>query len=101
MNRFSLTDLTDGALLSGLKTNVARERDALADVLAHIAEVEARKLYVQAGYGSMHDYCVHELHFSKDAANKRIHAARASLKFPEILERVAEGALGLRVVNLL
>ena len=101
MHRDSPTHLTDSALLSGLRTSLARERDALADVLAHLAEVEARKLHVPAGYGSMHDYCVHELNLSKDAANKRIHAARAALEFPAILERVAEGALGLRVVNLL
>jgi len=101
MDRFSLTHLTDGAILHGLKANLAKERDALADVLAHIAEVDERKLYVPAGYGSMQDYCVHELQFSRDAANKRIHAARAGLGFPAIFERVAAGALGLRVVNLL
>ena len=101
MDRFSLTHLTDGALLSGLKTNVARERDALADVLAHIAEVDERKLYVPAGYGSMQDYCVHELHFSRDAANKRIRAARAAEEFPAIYEKVAEGALRLTSLSIL
>ena len=30
MHRDSLTHLTDSALLSGLKTSLARERDALA-----------------------------------------------------------------------
>ena len=101
MNRFSLTQLSDSALLSGLKTNVARERGALADVLAHIAEVEARKLHVPAGYGSMQDYCVHELHFSKDAANKRIRAARSAEELPAIYEKVAEGALRLTSILIL
>ena len=87
MDRFSLLDaLTDVALVSGLKTSVGRERYALADVLAHVAKVEERKLHVPAGYGSMLDYCVHELHYSKDAAYKRIHAARAALDFPAILD---------------
>ena len=45
MDKYSLAHLTDGALLTGLKTNLARERDSLAVVLAHIAEVEARELY--------------------------------------------------------
>jgi hypothetical protein len=102
MDRFSLLDaLTDVALVNGLKVSRERERYALADVLAHVAKVEERKLHVPAGYGSMLDYCVHELHYSKDAAYKRIHAARAALEFPVILDLVAEGALGLRVVNLL
>ncbi len=101
MNRYSLAHLTDGALLCGLKTNLARERDFLALVLAHLAEVEARRLYRDAGYASMHAYCVHGLHLSHDAAKKRIQAARAARDFPALLERVAEGALCLSVVNLL
>jgi hypothetical protein len=102
MDRFSLLDaLTDVVLVNGLKVSRERERYALADVLAHLAKVEERKLHVPAGYGSMLDFGVHELHYSKDAAYKRIHAARAALEFPVILDLVAEGALGLRVVNLL
>ena len=101
MSRFSLAHLLDGEVLRGLKSHLAKERDALADVLAHIAEVEARKLYVPAGYESMHDYCVRGLHLSKDSAYKRITAARAALEHPAIFERVAAGALGLAVVNVL
>src|SRR5437870_1414487 len=66
--------------------------------LAHIAEVDARRLYVPAGFPSMFLYCVHELHFSEEAARKRSHAARAARRFPAIFSAVAEGRLHLSAV---
>src|SRR5690242_15785975 len=101
MNRYSLAHLAERALLEGLKSNLARERDALALVLAHVAEVEARELYKPAGYPSMHMYCVHELHLSKDASNKRIRAARTAREFPAAFEKVEQGALRLTSLLIL
>ncbi len=45
MNRYSLTHLSDQTLLRDLVAALAHERTATAIVLAHIAEVEARRLY--------------------------------------------------------
>lgn len=101
MDEYSLAHLSDGALLSGLKSQVGRERDALALVLAHLAEVETRELFKPAGYSSMQLYCVHELHLSKDAANKRIRAARLARDFPVVFQRVADGAIRLTALLIL
>jgi hypothetical protein len=70
-------------------------------LLAHIAEVDARKLYVPAGYSSMHAYCVNELHLSEDAAYKRIQAARVARQFPVVFAALAEGRLHLAAVCML
>ena len=72
-----------------------------AALLAHIAEVDARRLYVPAGYPSMHAYCVEELRLSEDAAYKRIQAARAARQFPALFVAVAEGRLHLAAACLL
>ena len=101
MNKYSLAHLSQEAVLAGAKAHLGNERGSLALVLAHIGEIEAQEYYKPAGYSSVHMYCVHELHLSKDAAYKRIHAARAARDFPAIFERVAEGALCLSIVNLL
>ncbi|HEY2953787.1 MAG TPA: hypothetical protein VGK89_00905 [Candidatus Eisenbacteria bacterium] len=93
MNAYSLSHLDDRSLLSGLATSVSRERGATAEALAHIAEVDARRLYLPAAYPSMHAYCVHELHFSKDEAFKRILVARAARKCQALLPALAEGRL--------
>src|SRR5262249_30739358 len=80
---------------------VARERTATADVLAHLAEVDTRRLYLPAGYSSLHAYCVQELHLSEQAAYKRILAARAARDFPAIFDALADGRLHLSAIVLL
>src|SRR6058998_1110587 len=101
MQSYTLTHLSDSALLRDLAALVARDRLTTAMLLAHIAEVDARRLYVPAGYPSMHAYCVDELRLSEDAASKRIQAARAARRFPALFTALAEGKLQLAAVCLL
>jgi hypothetical protein len=101
VNRYSLTHVPDPALLHDLRALLARERATTAELLAHLAEVDARKLYAPAGYPSMFTWCVEELRLSEDAAYKRIQAARAARRFPVIFSAVADGRLNLSSVVLL
>ena len=101
MKNYILTHLGDDALLRELGAIVARDRAMTAVLLAHIAEVDSRKLYVGAGYSSMHAYCVGELHLSDDAAYRRITAGRAARRFPALFEAIADGRLHLAAVSLL
>ena len=101
MLEYSLSHLRDGELLSNLKTLVAKERATMADVLAHIADVDARRLYLPTAHPSMHSYCVHELGLSEEAAFKRIHAARTARRFPATFEALADGRLHLSAIILL
>jgi 5-methylcytosine-specific restriction endonuclease McrA len=98
MLSYNLSDLTDDVLLRNLVTLLSQDRATTATLLAHIAEVDSRKLYVPAGYPSMHAYCVEELHLSDDAAYKRITAARAARRYPALFEAVAEGRLHLTAI---
>jgi hypothetical protein len=101
VNSYSLTHLDDRALLSGLTSLVAQDRGTTAQLLAHIGEVDARRLYLPAAHPSMNSYCVHELRLSEDAAYKRIQAARVARHFPVIFEALADGRLHLSAVVLL
>ncbi len=101
MRDYSLTHLSDAVLLRDLAALIAHDRVTTAAVLAHVAEVDARRLYAPAGYPSMHAYCVGELCLSEDAASKRIQAARAARQFPALLVALAEGRLHLTAVCLL
>jgi len=98
---FDLGHLADDAILQNLGTLVSRDRAVTAALLAHIAEADARSLYAPAGYPSMHEYCVHELLLSDDAAATRIHAARAARRFPALFSALAEGQLHLTALRLL
>jgi 5-methylcytosine-specific restriction endonuclease McrA len=101
MRSYSLTHLSDAVLLRDLASLIAHDRVTTAAVLAHIAEVDSRRLYAPAGYPSMYAYCVGELRLSEDAASKRIQAARAARQFPLLFVALAEGRLHLAAVCLL
>lgn len=101
MAGYALTQVSDHALLAGLTAHLAGERSSLAQVLAHLGEVEARRLYARAGYSSMYLYCVRALHLSEDAACRRLKAARAARAYPAIFEDIGSGRLTLSVVLLL
>ena len=75
MKIFSLKHLSNQQLSHDLITACVRDRRITAWVLAHIAEFDARELYLEAGYKSMHAYCVGALHFSDSVADKRINVA--------------------------
>ena len=99
--RFSLSHVADQALIRTLSDLVARDRLTTAELLAHLAEVEARRLYLPAGYPSMFEYCVRELKLSEAAAFKRLRAARRARRFPAIFDAVADGRLHLSAVVML
>ena len=101
MKSYSLSHLADHVLLRDLATLVARDCTTTAEMLAHLAEVEERRLYLPAAHPSMYSYCVHVLGLSEDAAFKRIRAARAAREFPAIFTAVADGRLHLSTVLLL
>ena len=101
MDRYSLTHVPDPTLLRGLRDLVAQDRATTALLLAHLAEVDARRLYAPAGYPSMFAWCIAELHLSEDAAFKRIRAARTARQFPAIHGMLADGRLHLTAVVFL
>jgi len=101
MHRFSLQHLSDSAVREGMKSCRARERSATAALVAHIAEAEARRLYLEDACDSMATYCTRELGFTDDEAYKRIHAGRAATRFPGIFGMLEDGRLHLTGVNLL
>ena len=101
MARRSLTCVPDHKLLHQLADLVSQDRSMTAELLEHIAEVDARKLYVPAAHPTMYRYCLDELHMSEDEAARRIRAARTARDFPIIFEMVADGRLHMTAVLLL
>src|SRR5690349_16775800 len=98
---YNLDSIADDSLIERLEGLVAKDSALLARLLAHIGEVDARRLYLQQGCSSMFTYCVERLNCSEGEAYKRIHAARAARKYPLIFDLVASGALHLSGVNVL
>ena len=101
MSRYVLTHLPDARLLAHLPLIAARDRATTAELLAHLAEVELRRLYAAAGYASMVAYCVGHLRYSEAAAEKRVHVARVANEYPVLFEMLADGRMSLTTVLVL
>ena len=97
----SLTRLSDAELVARVKSLVARERDATAHLVAHLAELDTRDLYLREGYESLYVYCRDALGLSEGESYNRIEVARAARRFPIILEMLAAGAVNLTAARLL
>jgi hypothetical protein len=93
--------LSDAELLDEIKRLTANERQATAHLIAALAELDARRLYLGEGCSSLFTYCTRVLHLSEHAAYLRIEAARAARKWPAVLALLAEGALHLTAIGLL
>ena len=97
----SVPQLPNHELVARVKHLAEREREATAALIAHLAELDKRRLYLAEGCSSLFTYCTQVLHLSEHAAYGRIQAARAARRFPVILERLAEGSVNLTTVGLL
>lgn len=96
-----VAQLSNRELLAEVKSLAARERDATAALVASLAELDERRLYLGEGYSSLFTYCTQVLHLSEHAAYGRIEAARAARRFPLILDLLPDGAITLTTICLL
>jgi hypothetical protein len=96
-----LSALSDEELLAELKVLAARERHATAQLIASLAEVDARRLYLGEGCSSLFAYCTQVLRLSEHAAYGRIEAARTARRFAIVLDLIADGSITLTTVCLL
>jgi hypothetical protein len=96
-----LGDLPDAQLLESLKSLCGQGRAVLARLLAHLVEIEERRLHLEAACPSMFQFCVRRLGMSEDEACRRIHAARLARRFPDLLVRIERGDLTLSTIALL
>jgi hypothetical protein len=94
-------ELSDKELLAEVKRLAEQERVATSDLIATLAELDARRLYLGAGCSSLFSYCTRVLHLSEHAAYGRIEAARAARRYPVILDMLAAGSVNLTTVCLL
>jgi hypothetical protein len=91
-------EMSDAELVTSLDRLAVMDRALGSRIVAHLAEVDRRRLHVDYGYSSLFAYCTERLGFSADCAYKRIRAARATLHCPQILDHLDSGALSLSTV---
>jgi hypothetical protein len=93
--------LSNADLLARLTVLAEQERGATVELVAHLAELESRRIYLAEGYGSLFNYCTGALRLSEHVAYNCLEAARAARKFPEVLDLLVTGAMNLTTLRIL
>jgi hypothetical protein len=93
--KLDLESLSDAALLRRVSELVKQTRGDEADLIAHLAEVDARRLHAREASPSLFAWCTQMLHFSEQEAYARITVARASRRHPMLLTMLRDGRLHL------
>ena len=88
--------LSDDELLRRTDELAVRGRRIEAVLIAHMAEVDRRRLYRGEACSSMFAYATERLRLSESQAYDRITVARTSRRFPLLLEMMADGRRGDR-----
>ena len=101
METSSLQHVSKGELLRDFSALVDKDRGNTANMLAYVAEIDRRKLYLEHAYPSMFAFCTKRFRMSEAVAAKRIRAGRAACAFPCILVMVRRGELHLSGVHQL
>ena len=92
--------LSDTELVARMMRFALRERAALVELIAHLAEFDTRSIYLSDGYRSLFAYCTEVFGFSEHETLNRIAVARAARRFPAILDLLADGSVNLTAVRL-
>ena len=93
--------LKDKELLEKFGVLVHEEKEATASVVAHLAEIDRRRLYALEGYSSLFSYCVEKFHYSESEAFLRIQAARLVEDSPEVIALLEDNKATLTTLKLI
>ncbi|HEY3249079.1 MAG TPA: hypothetical protein VGK88_12425, partial [bacterium] len=93
--------LSDRELLEQVSILARREREATAALVAHLAVLDERRLYLGEGCSSLFTYCTRILHLSENAAYRRVEAARVVRSYPIVLDMLSDGSISLTTIRLL
>src|SRR5215510_13389861 len=96
----NLGERSDRELLDDTARLVGSHRELTASLVAHLAEIEERRLHLIAGFSSMFDFCQKKLGMSEGEAFRRILAARLGRRFPIVFSSLAAGTVNLSTLEL-
>ena len=99
--QYRLRALANEELLAALSSIVRRGNEITAELLAHLAELDERQLFLELGFPSLFAYCVEALGLCEATAGRRVAAVRVCRLYPEAFARVASGELHVSALCLL
>jgi hypothetical protein len=94
-----LKSISDSDLLSTTKRLASEERRIGIEVLHHLREIDARKLFASLGLSSLFAYCIAELGYSEGGAHRRISAMRLLRDVPEYEVKLERGEVTVATLS--
>src|SRR4051812_13145319 len=95
-----LSRLASDALLEATRALVCRSHAVSAELLLHLAEVDAHKLHLREGFSSLFSYCTEHLGLSESVTFNYTEVARLSRRLPAVAEVVRTGQVHLSGLRL-
>ena len=95
----TLAQLSDHELWQQTSRAALKEKSCTAVVIAHLAEVDKRKLHLLHACKSLFDYCSTVLGYSEAESYLRCQVARACSAHPQLLGELAAGTMSLCVAG--
>ena len=92
---WQLGEVSDDRLVAGLRELLTAEGRNEAHIVAHLAEVDARRLHLKRPSPSLFEYCQKELGLSDNQAYYRVAAARVARRFPVVFELLEQRRIHL------
>jgi len=89
------------ALLAALSALAREDNRVTSDLLAHLGEVDHRRLFADLGFDSMWAFCTQSLGLCESTAWRRIVAARVCHDYPNAPGLVATGELRVVALSLM
>ena len=96
----TLKDISDKALLSGIRRLSDRERETVLSILVHLVEIDHRRLYLPLGFSSLYKFCTKHLGYCETTALRRVNVARCIARFPRAHSALASGKVSLSNLSM-
>ncbi len=96
-----IAELSSGDLDDAARALAHEARSSTARLIAHLAEIDARREHLLWGYKSLFDYCVRALGLSEGAVWTRIQVAKVCRRFPQVLVALSKGKIHLTAASQL
>ena len=96
-----LRDRSDEELDRSARALALREKQDVARLIAHIAEIGDRDYHLKLKYESLFEYCRAGLNLSEGSVYRRTQVAGVCRSFPQILEALSQGRLHLTAASLI
>ena len=95
----NIKTISDQVLWDLTRSKVQQERNLTLEIIELLREVRTRRLHLERGYESFHQYCVKELKYDDGAAHRRIKALDLVCQIPEVVQCIQTGTLSLTTAS--